>query len=263
MVKKPVSPRAKDEAPPPASAQASAAASASGRTAPDRRDAVIDALMRLAAGHQWRAIGLVDIAREAGISLADLRDTYPSKGAILAGFTKRIDRIVLDGTTDDLADEPARERLLDIMMRRFDALAPYKAALRNITRSLRHEPLAIAALNKLAANSQRFMLAAAGISTEGTLGTLKIQGAVAVFARTFETWIDDDEPDLARTLARLDRELRKGERVLLYAQDVHRLTAPLRAFGRALCARRRYGRHRRREDEEPDLRDGDDYVPAL
>ncbi|MBX3536348.1 MAG: TetR/AcrR family transcriptional regulator [Chelatococcus sp.] len=263
MAKKPVSSTPHGDAASEARATASAAASAASGSPSDRRDAVIDALMRLAADHQWRAISLVDIAREAGISLADLRDTYPSKGAILAGFTKRIDRIVLDNTTDDLADEPARERLLDIMMRRFDALAPYKAALRNIARSLRHEPLAIAALNKLAANSQRFMLAAAGIPTEGTLGTLKIQGAVAVFARAFETWIEDNEPDLARTLARLDRELRKGERVLLYAQDVHRLTAPLRAFGRALCARRRHGHRHRREDEDLGPRDGEDYVPAL
>lgn len=253
MAENPVSeePAPNNPAPPPAAASS-------------RRDAVIDALMRLAAERSWREIGLVDIAREAGIGLADLSDAFPSKGAILAGFTRRIDRIVLEGTTDDLAEEPVRERLLDIMMRRLDALAPYKAALKSILKGLRHEPLAMAAMNKLAANSQRFMLAAAGIRTEGTMGLVKVQGAVAVFARTLETWLGDEEPDLARTLARLDRELRKGERVLLYAEDVHRLTAPLRAFGRALCARRRHRHERRsRREDEPDLRDGEDYVPAL
>ena len=51
------------------------------------------------------------------------------------------------------------------------------------------------------------MLAAAGISTEGPLGLLKLQGAVIVLANTMETWLEDDDPTLARTMARLDREL--------------------------------------------------------
>ncbi len=58
----------------------------------------------------------------------------------------------------------------------------------------------------------RFMLAAAGISTEGPLGGLKVQGAVVVFSNTMQTWLEDDDPALARTMARLDRELRRGER---------------------------------------------------
>ena len=70
------------------------------------------------------------MAREAGVSLAEFRDLYPSKGAVLGGFARMIDRKVLEGGTDDLADETARERVFDVLMRRIDALAPYKAALR-------------------------------------------------------------------------------------------------------------------------------------
>src|SRR5918993_3372407 len=97
-----------------------------------RREAVIEATMRLAADRPWNDIELPDVAREAGISLADLRDLFPSKGAILGGFTRTIDRKVLDGASDDLAGEPARERVFDVMMRRLDAMTPYKAALRRI-----------------------------------------------------------------------------------------------------------------------------------
>src|SRR4051794_22638570 len=105
------------------------------------RDAVVDALMRLAADRPWSDIELVDVAREAGISLADLRDMFPSKGAILGAFSRRIDRHVIEGTTEDLAEEPARERLFDVMMRRLDALAPYKRALRRIANGMRGDPL--------------------------------------------------------------------------------------------------------------------------
>jgi AcrR family transcriptional regulator len=215
--------------------------------------------MRLAADQPWNDIDIADIAREAGVSLAEFRDLFPSKGAVLGAFSRKIDRAVLQGTTDELAGEPARERVFDVMMRRIDAMAPYKRALRRIAWSVRFDPLTMAALNQVGLNSQRFMLAAAGISTEGPLGLLKLQGAVVVFANTLETWLEDDDPALAKTMARLDRELRRGERVLERAEDVRRLTAPLRAVGQALLDSRRSMRRRPRA-ARPD--DGDTTDPA-
>jgi hypothetical protein len=223
------------------------------------RDAVVDALMRLAESRPWSDIELQDIAQEAAISLADLRDMFPSKGAILGGLSRRVDRQVLEGTTDDLAGEPARERLFDVMMRRLDALAPYKRALKRIAQGMRGDPLALAAMNQLALNSQRYMLAAAGISTEDALGFLKLQGAVIIHANTLETWFEDDDPALARTMARLDREIRRGERVMERADDVRRLTAPFRALGQALFERRRRSSRRPRPDN---YEDGETRDPA-
>ena len=225
------------------------------------RDAVVDALMRLAADRPWSDIELADVAQEAGVSLADLRDMFPSKGAILGGFSRRIDRQVLEGTTDELAGEPVRERLFEVMMRRLDALAPYKRALRRIAYGMRGDPLALAAMNQLALNSQRYMLAAAGISTEDALGYLKLQGAVMIHANTLETWFDDDDPALAKTMARLDREIRRGERFMERAEDVRRLTAPLRALGQALFERTRRPRRRDRVGRD-DYEDGETRDPA-
>jgi hypothetical protein len=162
---------------------------------------------------------------------------------------------VLEGTTDDLKGEPARERLFDVMMRRLDALTPHKRALRRITFALRQDFAALAALNRSAINSMRYMLASAAISTEGPLGGLKLQGAVIVFSNTMQTWLEDDDPALARTMASLDRELRRGERVLEQAEDLRRLAAPFRALGQALLdrgRRRRRGRRRERFEEEED-----------
>ena len=225
------------------------APAATAKTIPPR-EAAVEALMRLAAEQPWNDIEIGDIAREAGLSLAELRDLFPSKGAVLGGLSRIIDRTVLEVDTADLADEPARERLFDVLMRRLDAMTPYKDALRRISYALRGDPLSMLALNGVALNSHRFMLAAAGINTEGPLGRLKLQGVVIAFARTVEVWLDDDDPALARTMARLDREIRNGERFMERAEDVRRLTAPLRALGRAVLERRERRRERPREDGE-------------
>ena len=147
------------------------------------------------------------------------------------------------------------------MMRRLDAMAPYKAALRRIAYALRFDPLAMAALNQAGLNSQRYMLASAGISTEGPLGLLKVQGAVIVLANTMETWFEDDDPVMARTMARLDRELRRGERVIEQAEDFRRLTAPFRALGQALLDGR--SRMRRRTRTRPDEGETSDPAAAI
>lgn len=227
---------------------------------PDPREAVVEALMRLAAEQPWNDIEIGDIAREAGISLAEFRELFPSKGAVLGGLSRIIDRKVLEADASDLADEPARERLFDVLMRRLDAMTPYRDALRRISYALRGDLLSMLALNQVALNSHRFMLAAAGIDTEGPLGRLRLQGTVIAFARTVEVWLEDDDPALARTMARLDGEIRRGERFMERAEDARRLTAPLRALGRAFLERRP-GRDRRREERHGDRRNEDDGNP--
>jgi AcrR family transcriptional regulator len=231
---------------------------------PGARDRIIDALMSLAAEERWDAITLPMVASRAGVTLAEMRELFPSKGAILSGFARKIDRVVLEGTGADMMGEPTRERLLDVMLRRLDALAPYKRGLREIRRTLVRDPLSVAALNQVAVNSWRFMLAAADIDTEDELGALRIQGAVVVFQRALVAWFDDDDPGLSRTMAVLDRELARGERVMARAEDVMRLTAPLRGLCRSMSERR--NRRRRSQTARPaatTLDEGDDYAPAI
>ncbi|MCC5977653.1 MAG: TetR family transcriptional regulator [Salinarimonas sp.] len=219
------------------------------------RDEIVEATMALAADRPWDDIELGDIAEAAEITLADLREHFPSKGAVLGGFARKIDMTVLTGSSDDLIGEPARERLFDVYMRYIDALTPYKPALRRIAYAVRREPLTIAALNQVALNSHRYMLAAAHIPTEDALGPIKLQGSVLTMARTLETWLDDDDPDLARTMARLDRELGRAERFMERAADVHRMTAPFRAIGQAIMESGARMRRRRHESDTGDQGD--------
>jgi AcrR family transcriptional regulator len=230
----------------------------------DPRKAAVEALMRLAASRPWDQIELGDIATEAGISLSALRGLFPSKLAMLGGIARIVDDAVMAGASDDLAAEPVRERMFDLVMRRLDALTPYKEGLRRIMPVVRRDPLTLAALNRGAVNSWRYMLASAGIATEDALGSVRVQGAVLLMARVTETWLGDDEPELSKTMARLDRELKTASRIMARVEDVHRLTAPLRGLARALCSGRRpHIRRRERTDERYRGEERDDYAPAI
>jgi AcrR family transcriptional regulator len=236
------------------------AGEATGDSSP--RGRIIAALMALAAEERWADITIRAVAERAQISLAEFRDLFPSKGAVLAAFSRQIDRKVLEGTDKDLEDESLKERLFDVLMRRLDALQPYREAVRNILVWARAEPLAAAALNQVAVNSMRFMLEAAGIDSEGPVGPLKLQGLALAWLRVIDVWLDDDDVGMARTMAALDRELTRGGRIVARAEDFERLTAPLRSLAMAVFRTGRQARGRMRERyprSEPDA-DAEDSV---
>jgi AcrR family transcriptional regulator len=190
----------------------SVSASAAPATGTDR-EIVVAALMALLAEKPFERIGFNDIAEQAGMTLADLRDLFPSKLAILAERTKQIDRKVLSGADPEMAEEPPRERLFDVLMRRFEAMTHDRPALRSLRRSAARDPGLALALNGLAVNSQQWMLSAAGIGASGPKGMFRAQGLALLYARVARVWIDDDDPGFARTMAALDRELATGQRL--------------------------------------------------
>src|SRR5471030_2142974 len=111
------------------------------------REKAVNVLMALLSEHSLAQIGLAEVAGRAGIKLSQLRAEFCSTLAILAAHVKSIDRIVLDGGDADMAEEPVRERMFDVLMRRLETLAPYKEAVRSLLRSTRRNPGLALALN--------------------------------------------------------------------------------------------------------------------
>ena len=210
----------------------------------DPRDRIIDSFLALAAERDFEDIGLSDVAAQAGLSLAELRRAFAHKLDILAAFTRRMDIETLEGLDPGMAGEPARERLFDVLMRRFELLRPHREALRSIVRGLRADPLVGLAWNRVALRSATWMLEGAGIETAGWGGRMRAQGLVLAWGRAFRVFLDDDDPGLARTMAALDRRLREGERRMRRFEDIRRV-------GGALFGRRRRAR-RRPDEDEPD-----------
>ena len=105
--------------------RASRPPSAAAPTAPTTdREKIVAAFLALLADERFELIGLADVAGQAGVSLAQLRDEFPSTLAILAAHIKATDRAVLAADVSDMAEEPERERLFDVLMRRLEILAP-------------------------------------------------------------------------------------------------------------------------------------------
>lgn len=177
------------------------------------RDKAKDALIALLMQHPFEEIGLAEVAGRAGLKLTALRAQFGSTLAIWAAHIKDIDNAVLSADTTDMAEEPYRERLFDVEMRRIEAMTPYREATRSMMHSARRNPLLALALNALALRSQTWMLETAGISASGPRGMMRAQGAAVLFARTVKAWLDaDDEEANDKAMAVLDKGLIRAER---------------------------------------------------
>ena len=212
------------------------------------RDRIIAAFMALLAEKSIERIDIAEVAKRAEVSLADLRGEFGTTLAILAAHMKDVDRAVLRGGDGDMAQEPPRERLFDVLMRRLEAHAPHREAVRSLLRSAARNPPLAVALNGLAVQSQQWMLAAAAIPSSGPKGMVQAQGLALLYASVLRTWLNDTDPGLARTMAALDSALARGQRWSSLLDDV--LSVPSR-----LCPTRT--RRRARRDDA-----GDETVAA-
>lgn len=176
------------------------------------RDRIVDAALLLTAQDGWRRLSMAAIAAEAGLPILALYRAFPSKPAILRAFFRRVDEAVLAAPLEAEADERPRDRVFDLLMRRFDALAPYRDAIAVLGRELPGDPLTALAAGAGLLRSMAWVLEAAGIAIAGLGGMLAVKLTAAAYMATLRVWLRDDTADLAPTMAALDRRLRGIER---------------------------------------------------
>ena len=180
---------------------------------PDIPNQVIDAALALAAERGWRVLTLADIAEAAKLPLSQVYPAYSSKAAVLRGFTRRIDAAVLAGEEPDAGEGNARDRLFDVLMRRFDALKPHREALGSIVCDQARDPVsALCGLARLE-RSMAAMLEAARLSAGGLRGLLRAKALGVTYLATLRVFLRDDSSDLAATMAALDRNLSRLDRL--------------------------------------------------
>ncbi|MDJ0942713.1 MAG: helix-turn-helix domain-containing protein [Kiloniellales bacterium] len=191
-----------------------AKANGAAKAEPAPQDRMVDAALALAAERPWHEISLREIAEASGLPLAEAYRCAASKQAILEAFLRRTDALVLSEGAVEEEEGSARDRVFDILMRRFDALQPHRKALASILLAQTRDPAgALAGLAALQ-RSMTWMLEAAGLEADGLRGLARTKGLTLLYLATLRTWLRDDSLDLARTMAALDGYLRRLEGLL-------------------------------------------------
>lgn len=174
----------------------------------DFDQALISAAFQRAGEVGWTRMTLVDAARAAGLSVAEVRVRFPGKLTLLRRFGAMLDQAALATAP---AEGPPRDRLFDLLMNRFDAMKPHRSGLRALLRHLPGDPPLALGLACATRRSMRWILQTAGVSTVGLRGELRVRATVAVWLWALRAFERDATEDLAPTMAALDTALSRAQ----------------------------------------------------
>src|SRR5690606_525007 len=173
-----------------------------------RRD-LARAALSLAASGSWREVTLTKLADAANRPVSDYYGA--SIGEAVDCVEEAFDRAIGDNL-DKLDDsQSVRDRLFELIMRRFEAMEPPRAAVMAMEQGQDRDPTLMAAAHQRHVRCARWVLAIAGLEADGMTGQARAQGLGVIIGQARAAWRGDTAGDFAKTMASLDRNLRRAE----------------------------------------------------
>ncbi len=172
--------------------------------------ALVAAAFALGAEQGWQKVSAAAAARRAGLDLGLARQRFGSRGMILRKFGQLADIAALTGATPDGS---VRDRLFDILLRRFDFLQAHRAGVKSLIKSLPAVPALGLCLTRANLASMGWLLEAAGVSAQGVRGELRKRGLLLVWGYGVQAWMRDESEDLSATMAAVDKALNHADSI--------------------------------------------------
>lgn len=197
----------------------------------DPADRLIAAAFAEAERRGWRGLSIPYLAKKAGMSVGEAYRIAADMPSLLDVYSERVDAQVAEdlageaGALDAPTEGEWRERLFDAFMLRFDTMLRDRDALRVIFIDERRDLVGLPRAALRAQRSIARMLDAAGLGEDALLARAASVALVPLYARIFQVWLKD-EPDQAKTMAALDKALRRLERWLDRARAAARRVRP-------------------------------------
>jgi len=173
-----------------------------------RRD-LARAALSLAASTPWREVTLLKLADEANRPISDLYGA--SVGEAVDSVEEAFDRAIADNLDALDPSQSVRDRLFELIMRRFEAMEPHRAAVLAMEQGNDRDPTLLAAAHQRHVRCARWVLALAGLEADGMTGQARAQGLGVIIGQARAAWRGDDAGDFAKTMASLDKNLRRAE----------------------------------------------------
>jgi hypothetical protein len=184
--------------------------SATPKSDPEARIAV--AAFRLLASHPWRDLTLASVSRAAKMPFAQVLKIAPLRADMIAILLHETERETVRRYRPEPGQRKARDRVFDVVMSWFDVQQPRKKGLGNLYRDLARDPITLLVLRGHILRISAGFLALAEADA-GLASTLRAAGLAAVVARSIPVWLEDDR-EMGKTMAQLERDLRRLDRVL-------------------------------------------------
>lgn len=173
-----------------------------------RRD-LARAALTLAATSPWREVTLLKLADAANRPISDFYGA--SLGEAVDCVEEAFDRAIGDNLEALDPGQSVRDRLFELIMRRFEAMEPHRAAVLAMEAGADRDPTLMASAHQRHVRCARWVLALSGLEADGMTGQARAQGLGVIIGQARLAWRGDDAGDFNKTMASLDKNLRRAE----------------------------------------------------
>ncbi|MFN7662237.1 MAG: hypothetical protein ACK5PQ_00705 [Alphaproteobacteria bacterium] len=176
---------------------------------------IIETFLTFLMEKGWNHTTLEDVANTLNVSIGEIQNILPQKEKIFHLLASEVESSVYSELQDpDIVVYAEKDQVMEILVTKLEAMTPFKVFLKYLRNNfLSHTEISIPfAMAELA--SLEKILAHYQINQNNLLGELKRKAIFGVYLLAMDTWVQDESPDLAPTLAKLDRLLSKGETFL-------------------------------------------------
>ena len=182
----------------------------------NQEDLIFKDIFGKIASDGWQSIDLEKLSHECDFDVLNVTGGIRNKVDLLVAFSAFIDTTVSQSIDADLKDDqiPIRERLLEALLIRFEALAPYKTGVIKLMKTFPPNPTFVVIGSKSLKLSMEATLTAVGLEAKGIQGAIRLKGLCMIFMSGVCAWAKDNSEDLSATTRILDERLKQTENII-------------------------------------------------
>jgi len=174
-----------------------------------KRQKILAAALALAGKKDWDSVSLLEISRKAGLPHQDVLAVFPQKYDIAeAALCSIDDRMTAEDLGLDDERDSLKDRLFEVVMFRFDLLNEDREAMVSMLKPALRSLETVARHKQGFCHTMRLMIEKAGMDCNHVLKEdILIAALSLIYMMTVRIWLQDDSPDMTKTMAALDRYL--------------------------------------------------------
>lgn len=173
---------------------------------PLNEELILDVGMDILANEGWAALTAEAIGDRLGVKADLVRGFVANQVELLALLGEQVNAAMHAGGP---VEGSGRDKLFELLMRRYEALQPYRKAVANVVAAVPEEPFLPLLMTPVFNIALEQILERADLPS----GPLHRLGLGMAAALAFRVWLEDEGADLAKTMAELDRRLSQLEEV--------------------------------------------------
>ena len=167
----------------------------------------------------WEQFSIDKFTKENNYQISDVKNFIANKNDLLVEFSKMIDeKVELNIDIEEFENSNIKDNIFELIMMRFDAMAPFKGGLKKIINEIRN-PIILKEISQNILASMDFYLEFSNAYDDTIFDVIKKKSLFLIYSYCFKAWLNDDSKELSKTMSELDRLLNYAEKFSKNAKD--------------------------------------------